>query len=221
MAIYHLEAKVISRGVGRSAVAASAYMSCSRIYNDYDGVQHDYTRKHGLIYEQVLLPPQAPPEWKDRGILWNVVEETKKSKDSRLARESVVALPVELSKEQNISLISEYVKDNFAADGTCADFCIHDTDGHNPHAHIMLTVRPLDKNGKWQSKTEKEYLCVKNGEERGFTSAEFKATQADGWENNISILSGKRKYICRRHKRRGWSVFQNTRKAHAMADKIP
>ena len=53
MAIYHLEAKVISRGVGRSAVAASAYMSCSKIFNDYDGVQHDYTRKHGLIYEQV------------------------------------------------------------------------------------------------------------------------------------------------------------------------
>ena len=73
MAIYHLEAKVISRGVGRSAVAASAYMSCSRIYNDYDGVQHDYTKKQGLVYEQVLLPPQAPPEWNDRSALWNAV----------------------------------------------------------------------------------------------------------------------------------------------------
>ena len=193
MAIYHLEAKVISRGVGRSAVAASAYMSCSRIYNDYDGVQHDYTKKQGLVYEQVLLPPQAPPEWKDRGILWNAVEEAEKSKDSRLAREFVVALPVELSKEQNISLIFEYVKDNFVADGMCADFCIHDTDGHNPHAHIMLTVRPLDKNGKWQSKTEKEYLCVKNGEERGFTSAEFKAAQADGWEKQYQYFVGKKK----------------------------
>lgn len=93
MAIYHLEAKVISRGVGRSAVAASAYMSCSRIYNDYDGIQHDYTRKQGLVYEQVLLPPQAPPEWKDRRVLWNAVEETEKTNDSRLAREFVVALP--------------------------------------------------------------------------------------------------------------------------------
>ena len=193
MAIYHLEAKVISRGIGRSAVAASAYMSCSKIFNDYDGVQHDYTRKHGLIYEQVLLPPQAPPEWKDRSVLWNAVEEAEKSKDSRLAREFVVSLPVELSREQNISLISEYVKDNFVADGMCADFCIHDTDGHNPHAHIMLTVRPLDKNGKWQSKTEKEYLCVKNGEERGFTSAEFKAVQSDGWEKQYQYFVGKKK----------------------------
>ena len=93
MAIYHFEAKVISRGVGRSAVAASAYMSCSRIYNDYDGIQHDYTRKQGLVYEQVLLPPQVLPEWKDRSVLWNAVEETEKTKDSRLAREFVVALP--------------------------------------------------------------------------------------------------------------------------------
>ena len=193
MAIYHLEAKVISRGIGRSAVAASAYMSCSKIFNNYDGVQHDYTKKHGLIYEQVLLPPQAPPEWQDRSVLWNAVEETEKTKDSRLAREFVVSLPVELSREQNISLISEYVKDNFVADGMCADFCIHDTDGHNPHAHIMLTVRPLDKNGKWQSKTEKEYLCVKNGEERGFTSAEFKAVQSDGWEKQYQYFVGKKK----------------------------
>ena len=193
MAIYHLEAKVISRGVGRSAVAAAAYMSCSRIFNDYDGVQHDYTRKHGLVYEQVILPPQAPPEWQDRSVLWNAIEESEKTKDSRLAREFVVALPVELSKEQNISLISEYVKDNFVADGMCADFCIHDTDGHNPHAHIMLTVRPLDKNGKWQSKTEKEYLCVKNGEEWGFTSAEFKSAQSDGWEKQYQYFVGKKK----------------------------
>ena len=193
MAIYHLEAKVISRGVGRSAVAASAYMSCSRIYNDYDGIQHDYTRKQGLIYEQVLLPLQAPPEWKDRSVLWNAVEETEKTKDSRLAREFVVALPMELSKEENISLLTEYVQENFVNNGMCADFCIHDTDGHNPHAHIMLTVRPLDENGKWQRKTEKEYLCIKDGEERGFTSSEFKTAQLDGWEKQYQYIVGKKK----------------------------
>ena len=193
MAIYHLEAKVISRGVGRSAVAASAYMSCSRIYNDYDGIQHDYTRKQGLVYEQVLLPPQVLPEWKDRSFLWNAVEETERTKDSRLAREFVVALPTELSTEENISLLTEYVQDNFVNDGMCADFCIHDTDGHNPHAHIMLTVRPLDENGKWQNKTEKEYLCIKNGEERGFTSSEFKTAQADGWEKQYQYIVGKKK----------------------------
>lgn len=157
MAIYHLEAKVISRGVGRSAVAASAYMSCSKIYNEYDGMQHDYTRKQGLVYEQVFLPPQAPTAWKDRDVLWNAVEEAEKTKDSRLAREFVVSLPIELSKEENISLLTEYVQKNFVNDGMCADICIHDTDGHNLHAHIMLTVRSLDENGKRWAMTQKEY----------------------------------------------------------------
>ena len=62
------------------------------------------------------------------------------------------------------------------------DAAIHNTDGHNPHAHILLTVRPLDEQGKWQYKTEKEYLCMRNGEEQGFTAAEFRAAQNEGWE---------------------------------------
>ena len=89
-----MQAKVVSRGSGRSAVAASAYMSCSRMYNDYDGIQHDYTRKQGLIYQEVMLPSMAPLEWNDREQLWNAVEENEKTKDSRLAREFVVALPL-------------------------------------------------------------------------------------------------------------------------------
>ena len=97
MAIYHLEAKVVSRGTGRSACAASAYLSCSAIYNDYDGVQHDYTRKGGLVWEQIFLPEYAPAEWQDRSVLWNAVEENEKTKDSRLAREFIPALPVELT----------------------------------------------------------------------------------------------------------------------------
>ena len=153
MAIYHLEAKVISRSTGRSAVAASAYMSCSKILNDYDGVLHDFTRKRGLVWEHVFLPENAPQEWQDRSELWNAVERAEKTKDSRLARELVIALPVELNKEQWINLLAEYIQSNFIAEGMCADVAIHDTDGHNPHAHIMLTVRPLDDKGKWQYKT--------------------------------------------------------------------
>ena len=188
-----MEAKVISRGTGRSAVAAAAYMSCSRIYNDYDGVQHDYIRKQGLIWQQVFLPDMAPAEWADREILWNAVEEAEKTKDSRLAREFVVALPVELSRDEWITLLTNFIQINFVADGMCADVCIHDTDGHNPHAHIMLTVRPLTKDGKWQHKTEKEYLCVKDGEERGFTAVEFKSAQSEGWEKQYQYKVGKKK----------------------------
>ena len=193
MAIYHLEAKMVSRGAGRSAVAASAYLSCSRMLNEYDGVQHDYTRKQGLVWQAVFLPPMAPLEWQDREKLWNAVEETEKTKDSRLAREFVAALPIELSRQQQIELLQNFICEQFVAEGMCADVAIHDTDGHNPHAHILLTVRPLNENGTWQYKTEKEYLCVKDGNERGFTAAEFKSAQAEGWEKQYPYKVGKKK----------------------------
>ena len=193
MAIYHLEAKVVGRGAGRSAVAASAYLSCSRLYNDYDGIQHDYTKKQGLVWQEVFLPEYAPQEWQDREKLWNAVEEVETAKDSRLAREFVVALPIELSRGQQIELLQDFIREQFVSDGMCTDAAIHDTDGHNPHAHILLTVRPLDERGKWQYKTEKEYLCMRNGEERGFTAAEFKSAQNDGWEKQYPYKVGKKK----------------------------
>ena len=195
MAIYHLEAKVVSRGTGRSAVAAAAYLSCSKILNDYDGIQHDYTRKKGLVWQEVFLPEFAPSEWKERSVLWNTVEENEKTKDSRLAREFVVALPIELNETQWEKLLSDFISGTFVDDGMCADVAIHDPypPGHNPHAHILLTVRPLDEKGKWQYKTEKEYLCVKDGEERGFTAAEFKQAQTDGWEKQYQYKVGKKK----------------------------
>lgn len=168
-------------------------MSCSRIYNDYDGVQHDYTRKQGLVWARVFLPPMAPTEWQDREKLWNAVEEQEKTKDSRLAREFVMALPVELDKDVWVELLFEFIQKNFVADGMCADVAIHDTDGHNPHAHIMLTVRPLTDKGTWQHKTEKEYLCVRGSEEQGFTAAEFKTAQAEGWEKQYPYKVGKKK----------------------------
>ena len=195
MAIYHLEAKVVSRGNGRSAVAASAYLSCSKMLNDYDGIQHDFTRKKGLIWQDVFLPEFAPPERKDRSVLWNAVEKNEKTKDSRLAREFVPALPIELTPAQWQELLTDFIQNNFVADGMCADVAVHDPypPGHNPHAHIMVTVRPLDEKGNWQYKTEKEYVCLRNGEERGFTAAEFKAAQADGWEKQYPYKVGRKK----------------------------
>lgn len=193
MAIYHLEAKMVSRGAGRSAVAASAYLSCSRMLNEYDGVQHDYTRKQGLAWQAVFLPPMAPPEWQDREKLWNAVEEAEKTKASRLAREFVAALPIELSRQQQIELLQDFIREQFVDEGMCADVAIHDTDGHNPHAHILLTVRPLTETGAWRYKTEKEYLCIKDGEERGFTAAEFKSAQAEGWEKQYQYKVDKKK----------------------------
>ena len=193
IAIYHFEAKMISRGTGRSVVAAAAYASCSKIYNDYDGMMHDYTRKHGCVYNEIFLPSNAPPEWQDRTELWNAVEAAEKAKDSRLARELIVALPVEIGLDEWKAILKDFISKQCVNKGMCADVSIHDTDGHNPHAHILLTMRPIDDKGKWQAKTQKEYLCKRGDEERGFTAAEFKTAQADGWEKQYQYKVDKKK----------------------------
>lgn len=195
MNYFHLEAKVVSRGAGRSVIAAAAYASCSRLYNDYDGLTHDYTRKQGCLYSEVFLPEFAPPEWKDRQVLWEAVETVEKTKDSRLARELVVALPSELSLDDWKNMLEQFIREQGTDLGMCADVNIHDPypPGHNPHAHLLLTGRPLDEHGKWQAKTQKEYLSKRDGEERGFTAEEFKVAKTQGWEKQYMYQFGEKK----------------------------
>ena len=111
--------------------------------NEWDGMTHDYTRKGGIVHAEIMLPAHAPPEFADRSILWNSVEQIEKARDSQLAREIEAALPRELSGEEQLALVRAYVKDNFVDKGMCADFAIHDKGTGNPHVHIMLTLRPL------------------------------------------------------------------------------
>ena len=163
IAIYHLSIKIISRGKGKSAVAAAAYRSGEKIRNEYDGIEHDYTRKGGVIHTEIILPEHAPAEYADRAVLWNAVEKIEKAKNSQLSREIELALPVELTLLQNKSLVRDYVKQNFVEHGMCADVCIHDKNDGNPHAHIMLTMRPFDNGGAWGGKQKKEYILDKSG----------------------------------------------------------
>ncbi len=163
MAIYHCSIKVISRGKGKSAVAAAAYRAGEKIKNEFDGETHDYTRKGGVVHTEILLPDHAPAEYADRATLWNAVEKIEKAKNAQLAREIELALPRELTREQGISLVREYVKRHFVAAGMCADVCLHDTGGGNPHAHIMLTMRPFDERDAWGAKQKKEYILDRDG----------------------------------------------------------
>ncbi|MDD3212367.1 MAG: MobQ family relaxase [Eubacteriales bacterium] len=179
MAIYHCSIKIISRGKGKSAVAAAAYRAGETILNEYDGITHDYTRKGDVVHTEILLPEHAPKEYVDRSTLWNAVERIEKNKNAQLAREIELALPVELSREQSISLVCGYVKRHFVEAGMCADVCVHDKDDRNPHAHIMLTLRPFEQGGEWGAKSRKEYLLDKNGERIRLISGEFKTRKVD------------------------------------------
>ena len=147
MALYHLSVKYISRKQGRSSVSAAAYRSAENLYCTYDGQQHDFTRKTGVLYTEVLIPDYAPLEFHKRESLWNAVEQAEKRKDSRTAREIEVALPIELTLDEQIALVREYITTNFISLGICADIAIHQKDIRNPHAHILLTTRPVGRKG--------------------------------------------------------------------------
>lgn len=164
MAIFHCQFSIISRSQGKSSVGASAYRAGEKIYNERDGIEHDYTRKTGVVYNEILTPDNAPEWAKDRSKLWNEVEQIEKSKNSQLAREVNIALPKELNREQQIELLKGYVKENFTSKGMVADLAIHDKEDGNPHAHVMLTVRPFNEDGTWGAKAKKEYILDKNGE---------------------------------------------------------
>ena len=160
----HIPVSIIKRSAGRSAVAAAAYRSGTKLTNEWDGMTHDYTRKGGIVHAEIMLPAHAPRSFADRSILWNSVEQIEKARDSQLAREIEAALPRELSGEQQLALVRAYVKDNFVDKGMCADFAIHDKGTGNPHVHIMLTLRPLKENGQWGAKCRKAYDLDENGQ---------------------------------------------------------
>ncbi len=138
-------------------MAAAAYRSGEKLVNEWDGMTHDYTCKGGVVHTEIMLPAHAPSVFTDRSTLWNSVEEIEKSSTAQLAREIEVALPVELSRAEQLALVRSFVKDNFVDAGMCADFAIHDKGTGNPHAHIMLTIRPLKENGEWGAKCRKVY----------------------------------------------------------------
>ena len=190
IAIYHCNIGIVSRGKGKSAVAAAAYRSGEKITNEWDGMTHDYTRKRGVVHTEILLPPHAPPSFSDRATLWNSVELYEKTGNAQLAREIDAALPIELSRKEQIRLVREYCSSQFVSKGMCVDFAIHDTDSGNPHCHIMLTMRPLDERGAWAAKSKKEYDLDENGERIRLPSGRYKTHKVDltGWNDKGNAL---------------------------------
>lgn len=216
MAIYHCSVQVIGRNAGRSSVAAAAYRAGEDLVNEYDGIEHDFTKKNWVEYTEIILPDNAPSEYSDRSTLWNAVEMSEKSKDAQLCREFELALPVELTRKQQIEVAEQFAREKLVSQGMIVDIALHnppvmndrhqpiDKDGNptkdvskmqfiNPHAHIMATMRPMDEKGKWLPKSKTEYLCVRNGEEKGFTAEEFKEAKEDGWEKQYKYTEGKKK----------------------------
>lgn len=152
MAIYHCSLKVFSRSDRNvSAVAAAAYRSGSSIKDERTGKIHRYTRKQGVRETLILLPGGAPEDFQHRAVLWNAAEAADKRKNSRTARELVLALPHELSLEGQSQLtrdMAAWLIENYRVAVDCA---IHDPvngdDHRNVHAHLLFTTREITSSG--------------------------------------------------------------------------
>ncbi len=199
----HYQISISTRTKNASAISQAAYQAGERLYDERCGRTRDYSKKKGVVYREIMLPENAPGEYRDRQTLWNAVEASEKRWNAQLARRLVIALPRELEMEDSIRLIREHVWKEFVSRGMIADIAVHDPGepGHNPHAHVMLTVRPLDRNGRWTNKSRIEYvrdrtgkvIRDKNGKKR------FRKVFVNHWNDRENA----------RNWRLGWQFLQN------------
>ena len=155
MAIFHLSAKVVSRGKGQSAIAKAAYNARAKLDDERTGQTKDYSRANGIVFSGVFAPKDAPEWASDRQQLWNEVERKEDASNraaaAQLAREVVVALPHELTDQQREWLVKDFVREQFTRKGMIADVNIHEPGGEgdqrNHHAHILVTMRQVGPEG--------------------------------------------------------------------------
>lgn len=150
MAIYSFKMENISRGEGQSSVNSAAYRHRKVFFDNRTGevCGRKTAHKKDLAFAQIFAPEHTPPALiVDSETLWNAVEASEKRKDARLAKEFKIALPAELTPEQNIELTAAFVLEHFTKQGIIADVVIHDINGHNPHIHIMGTTREVLSTG--------------------------------------------------------------------------
>lgn len=179
---------IVKRSKGQSAVDAASYISRSVLVSEYDGKTYRPKYHEDLVHCKINLPEYAPEEWLDRAVLWNSVELNEKQKNAQLCRTLKAALPNDWSYELAEETVRDYVQRNFVSKGMCADWAIHDSVNqngiHNLHFHLMLTLRPVEENGKWGAKQRKEYILDKDGNKirnksgRGFKS---RAVDVNDW----------------------------------------
>ncbi len=122
----HFDITITKRSKCQSAVAGAAYQSGEKLFSEYDQKYKDYRKKEGVVYTEIMLPFHAPPEYADRGILWNLVEAIKKQWNAQLARRFVLALPREVPEEMYPQMVRDYCEEHFVSKGMVADFAIHD-----------------------------------------------------------------------------------------------
>ena len=179
----HTHVDIVARSKGVSVIAKAAYNARDKLQDEYYGKTHDYSKKTDLVFSKIFLPEHIPKEFSNREYLWNEVEKIEKSKNSQLARNLLFELPRELNEQDRIKLISEFIEENFTSKGMIADCNIHNPPASDneeqPHAHILLTLREMDREGKWKPKCRKEYILDENGEKIKLKSGNYKSRKVN------------------------------------------
>ena len=199
----HNEITIVQRSQRQSAVAAAAYQSGEKLFCEYDQQVKHYPEKRGIVHNEILLPANAPRSYADRNTLWNAAEAVEKQWNSQLARRWVLTIPREIPPDQYAVLVREFCEQQFVSKGMIADFAIHDPHppGHNPHAHVMLTMRAMDEHGKWLPKSRKVYDLDENGERIKLPSGRWKSHKEDTVDWNEQYHA--------EEWRHGWELVQN------------
>lgn len=200
MAIYHMNVKTISRGKGQNAVASASYRSGEKLYSERYGTTHHYHRKEQP--ENFILKPEHAPDWTlSRERLWNEVEKVEKQVNSVLARSFIIALPQEMTDEEQSELVKDFTQRAFVDEGMVADIAIHREDDKNPHFHVMTTVRAFKEDGEWAPKARSEYILDEEGKKQKTEKGNVKKRKIDYTDWN----SKKRLEIWRKQ----WAKYAN------------
>ena len=199
----HNEITIVQRSQRQSAVAAAAYQSGEKLFCEYDQQVKHYPEKRGIVHNEILLPANAPRSYADRNTLWNAAEAVEKQWNSQLARRWVLTIPREIPPDQYAVLVREFCEQQFVSKGMIVDFAIHDPHppGHNPHAHVLLTMRAMDEHGKWLPKSRKVYDLDENGERIKLPSGRWKSHKENTVDWNEQYYA--------EEWRHGWEVTQN------------
>lgn len=203
MTISFIRYNMLSRSNGKNAVASAAYRSGSKLRDRQSGKIKNYTRKEEVKYSEIDLPQNCTEKYRDRETLWNSVEQQAHRKDARLARELIIALPIELNLEDDIKVLKKYINDTFVSDGMIADWNIHWKD-NNPHAHIMLTTKPIGEDGKtFVGQKTSVFKLDENGN---------RIPRLDPDGNQITDAHGRKKWVRTNTQKKNWDAPENGEK---------
>ena len=199
----HYKLRIVGRSHRHaSAVASAAYQSGEKLKCEFDHRTKNYSaRNERILHTEIMLPENAPESYRDRETLWNAVEMNENHPNAQYARRLVMALPQELSEEENLAFARQYLLEQFVSKGMCVDWAYHYDGGGNPHIHVLTTMRAIDENGKWMPKCRKEYVLDKSGNRIRMANGEWKSRRVNttDWDDRGNLEKW----------RHAWEVLQN------------